>query len=571
MRKKSIYNRFTPSVIIPIILLVILINVASFTILLQNEKRAAEMAADFNHLYVEETDKSLRAIEEYMFLIQLGEEALDTIKAEDEWTQLSAEIDIKRNLESTINAFPLVEYMFVYDQTSEKYIYVYNIGSTAQTRADMRSYLDETVLSGTDISFQWQAVTITDDSYLLRISERRGVLIGAWVRMSGIEKPLQKLSGDTDFVPVVTDAGMNPKSHRKFLEESRIELRESAEFYPTGKGNSYYVRTDRSETAPYCLCLILPRTFMSGLGGFLLITLLLVSLATFAFIPLLLRLIRKDVIEPLRALDTAITEIGSGNSLYQIPLRDDPEEFVRMDDAFNTMTMQLHKAKIQAVEDVIEKQKLRLSYLQMQIRPHFFLNALTTVSNFSRLGKQEELDRFIGYLASFLRYMFRSNLTLVPLKDEIDHIETYLSMQELRFIGTLNHVFDIPKEALQVMIPPFSIHNFVENIVKHAMSEQEYVTLYLQAQMEKDALHITAEDNGIGLSEENLLQMNDADYTPREGQSIGIWNTRHTLRLLYGGRADIVISRSLLGGAKVELIIPYQADERMASDEDSAV
>ena len=285
--------------------------------------------------------------------------------------------------------------------------------------------------------------------------------------------------------------------------------------------------------------------------------------------PLLFRLIRKDVTEPLKALDTAIYEIKGGNHLYQIPPRDDPEEFVRVDEAFNTMTRQLNEAKIQSYEDVIEKQKLRLSYLQMQIRPHFFMNALTTVSNFARLGKQEELDRFIGYLAAYLRYMFRSNLTLVPLGEEIAHIETFLSMQELRFSGTLSHVFDIPEETLTVLLPPFTVQNFVENVIKHAMSEQKHVTLYLQVQREEEGLRITVEDNGTGIPEDALAQLNDCAYTPRAGQRI--WNTRQTLRLLYGDRASVSITNSLLGGAKVELTIPYRPEERMATDEDSVV
>lgn len=571
MKRNSIYRRFTPAVILSVIILVLLINAASFIILLQDEKRNAGAAADLNQFYVSETDKSLRAIEEYLYLLRHNEASFDAIRSGDAWERISAEAVLKKGLDRTVNVFPLVEYIFVYDTKTEEYLYSFGGGSTVQSRTAIRQYIMESLEQEGEVSSLWDAATVADESYLLRLSVEKDIYVGVWVRMSDFEKPLQKLRSDTSILPIVTDDALDAKSHRDFLDKNGIVFRPSTDFYVTGSGKSYYVRTDRSAIAPYCLCLVIPRNVLSGIGSFFIVTLILISLSTVALIPMLYRLIRKDVTEPMKALDTAISEINAGNQLYRIPPRDDPEEFVRLDEAFNAMTAQLHEAKIQSYEDVIEKQKLRLSYLQMQIRPHFFMNALTTVSNFARLGKQEELDRFIGYLASYLRYMFRSNLTLVPLGEEIAHIETYLSMQELRFSGTLSHVFDIPQEALSDMLPPFTVQNFAENVVKHAMSEQKHVTLYLQVQRRDEGLLITVEDNGAGIPEDALAQMNDERYTPRAGQSIGIWNTRQTLRLLYGERAGVSISNSLLGGARVELTIPYHPEERMVNDEDPSV
>lgn len=573
MQKKSIYSRFTPAVIISVILLVVFTNLACFTILLQDEKRNAGTAADLNQFFVSETDKSLKAIEEYTYLLRCNESAFDSLHASGDWEQVSAGQSIKNLLNRTVNAFPLLEYICVYDTISGRYLYSFNGESTALMRAGMKQYLMDLLQEKNDPDTHWNAVTVSDESFLLRISHEKNTYTGTWIRMSDFEKPLQKLRHDTAILPIVTDDALEPKSQQSFLKENGIELRTDSDFYTAGEWNRYYVRTDRSEAAPYCLCLVIPRNVLSGIGSFFVVTLIFVSVLSVALIPLLFRLIRKDVTEPLKALDTAIYEIKGGNHLYQIPPRDDPEEFVRVDEAFNTMTRQLNEAKIQSYEDVIEKQKLRLSYLQMQIRPHFFMNALTTVSNFARLGKQEELDRFISYLAAYLRYMFRSNLTLVPLGEEIAHIETFLSMQELRFSGTLSHVFDIPEQALCVMLPPFTIQNFAENVIKHAMSEQKHVTLYLQVQTRDDGILITVEDNGAGIPEDALEQMNDSCYTPKAGQSIGIWNTRQTLRLIYKDRASVSISNSLLGGAKVELMIPYECEERMVTgtDEDPVV
>ena len=129
---------------------------------------------------------------------------------------------------------------------------------------------------------------------------------------------------------------------------------------------------------------------------------------------------------------------------------------------------------------------------------------------------------------------------------------------------------DISEEALEVMIPPFTVNNFAENVVKHAMADQDHVTLYVRARVAEDGaagevVHIIVEDNGKGLSEDALHQLNDPDYEPKDGQSIGIWNTRQTLKLLFSD-ASVTVSSSELGGAKVEIVIPVLESEEWYED-----
>jgi len=326
MSRKSIFNRFTPAVIIPVILLVVLVNIASFTVLYQNGRRAAKTAAELNHLYVAETDKNLRLIQEYLFLLQRNESSFDMIRSEDEWTRMHAKLELQKSLETTISGFSLLDYLFTYDLQSGELLYAYGLGSTQQTRKSIRTYLESELFTGNPVPGYWEVVSVGGESYLLTLLESKKVYLGALVRMADFEEPLRRLSSESSFLSVVSDDKMMPASHRAFIEENGIQLKASSDFYLTGTQNHYYVRTDRSDEAPYYLCLVLPRTFLTGPGGFFLITLLLVSVSAVALIPLLTRLIRKDVVEPLKVLDTAIGEINSGDALYQIPLRDDPEE-----------------------------------------------------------------------------------------------------------------------------------------------------------------------------------------------------------------------------------------------------
>ena len=102
------------------------------------------------------------------------------------------------------------------------------------------------------------------------------------------------------------------------------------------------------------------------------------------------------------------------------------------------------------------------------------------------------------------------------------------------------------------------------------MADQDHVTLYVRARVAEDGasgevVHIIVEDNGKGLSEDALHQLNDPDYEPKDGQSIGIWNTRQTLKLLFSD-ASVTVSSSELGGAKVEIVIPVLESEEWYED-----
>lgn len=90
---------------------------------------------------------------------------------------------------------------------------------------------------------------------------------------------------------------------------------------------------------------------------------------------------------------------------------------------------------------------------RLQIRPHFFLNAMTTISSLSQREKNREIQRYIDALSKNIRYMFQSGLHTVTLGEEIRHIENYFEMQELNYPDCVFYYIDIPKELEMWKIP----------------------------------------------------------------------------------------------------------------------
>jgi LytS/YehU family sensor histidine kinase len=199
----------------------------------------------------------------------------------------------------------------------------------------------------------------------------------------------------------------------------------------------------------------------------------------------------------------------------------------------------------------------------MQIRPHFFLNAITTIHSMTYKNKNEEIREFIDALSKHLRYMFKGGLIKVPIKEELEHIKNYISMQEIKFPNSVFYIFDVEQGLEQEKIPQFLIHTFVENSFKHAMTLEEALSIFIKIELCKfdgnDTIRIIIEDSGEGFPEIILDKINNIDNSETSGgYQIGISNIKKTLALLYSKNNLLKISNVEPMGGRVEIFIPLE-------------
>jgi two-component system sensor histidine kinase YesM len=114
------------------------------------------------------------------------------------------------------------------------------------------------------------------------------------------------------------------------------------------------------------------------------------------------------------------------------------------------------------------------------------------------------------------------------------------------------------------MIPPFIVHTFVENILKHAVTFDKKVNIFIKAELveivDNAYIRLIIEDDGKGMTEEVIKQVNNDRKSKDDGMSIGIWNIKQTLKLIYSDRAKVVVSNSDLSGTMIEIIIPVEGN-----------
>lgn len=303
----------------------------------------------------------------------------------------------------------------------------------------------------------------------------------------------------------------------------------------------------------------------SLLSGLKLIQWAFISLAAISLvvIPWVLKFLTRDILRPVLELVKAAKEVEKGRSDFPAPSAHYSMEFMKLFHSFDSMVREITDLKIHTYEEKIERSRTELKYLQMQIRPHFFLNAISTINSLTYQSKNAEIRMLIQLLSRHLRYMFRVGLALVPLEEEMKHVENYVRMQELRYPDQIFYITDIDAGTAQIPLPQFMIQTFVENIFKHALTYGEMLSIFIRVSIEtikeQPFLGITIEDNGGGFPPDVLEAVACSHMEPMESSGhVGIANIRRTLQLLYKREDLLKLSNAEPLGAKVEMLIPIQ-------------
>ena len=194
----------------------------------------------------------------------------------------------------------------------------------------------------------------------------------------------------------------------------------------------------------------------------------------------------------------------------------------------------------------------RLEALSSQINPHFLFNTLNSVSTLIRLDP-EQARTMVTRLARIMRKRLRSQDHFTPLREEIEFLDDYLSIERVRFGEKLRVVKDIDPDAEDVAVPSMLLQPLVENSIKHGISGKvEGGTITLVARRAGERLVVGVEDDGAGISK--------ADLGNVFNKGIGVSNVRARLEVLYGRDFRMDVSSDEGRGTRIEIEVPVLRD-----------
>lgn len=219
-------------------------------------------------------------------------------------------------------------------------------------------------------------------------------------------------------------------------------------------------------------------------------------------------------------------------------------------------------------ENEMEKNQIEMDYLQQQIKPHFYLNCMNIIYSMAQFGKMEEIKRFSLEIAEYLRGIFQRSSDKISLSKEIEHVKKYLDINATRYEDEFETEIKIEEGLENCCIIPLLIHTLVENSIKHALFGSQILKICIRVERqfleEEKLIHIIVHDNGTGFSESVLQSLNNGKkLTSKDGNKVGLENTKRRIRFFYQGKARLVFSNKESGGAMSEIWIP---EEHMESE-----
>lgn len=199
-------------------------------------------------------------------------------------------------------------------------------------------------------------------------------------------------------------------------------------------------------------------------------------------------------------------------------------------------------ARVRALTDVHRSMRERLrmeaAWLQAQIQPHFLFNALNAIAALSDINLNRMrllLDEFGNYLRS--SFNFQNSEQLVSLEQELALVRSYLYIENERFNGNLDIVWEIDV-GMRLKIPPLSIQPLVENAVRHGITRRSSGgKILIQITEYENRSEATITDNGVGMDEETVKGLLRTHSGSRQG--VGLRNIDRRLKQMYGNGLQI--------------------------------
>ncbi|GGH14515.1 sensor histidine kinase [Paenibacillus segetis] len=228
--------------------------------------------------------------------------------------------------------------------------------------------------------------------------------------------------------------------------------------------------------------------------------------------------------------------------------------------SFNDMAKQIEQLIQNVYMEQITSRDAKLKQLQSQINPHFLYNCFSLIRSLTRLGEKETVMQLSMHLSKYYRYTTRSERQLAELREELDLVNSYLAIQAIQ-IQDLTYEIDVPEQFAQLELPRLILQPLVENAALHGIEPVGGGTIRIIASSDDEYNIISVEDDGIGLTEEQLVALQrEIVMPPTDDKGCALWNTRQRMQLQFGTNAGLRILRRKEGGVEAQLYWPKFKD-----------
>lgn len=285
-------------------------------------------------------------------------------------------------------------------------------------------------------------------------------------------------------------------------------------------------------------------------------------------------LISLSITRRLNTLENAMKRITKNNDLSIQVANQGNDEIAILTKQFNSMIkrinelikenyqVKLHESKLMFLE-----KEAQLNALQQQINPHFLYNTLESIKWMAYTKGALEICDMTTALGNFFRGTISKDNKFITVKEELQHLNNYIYIQNLRYQDKFRVIIDVKEEVKKCKIPKLILQPIVENAIEHGLGElEEGGIISISGFIRNNVMHFTIKDNGIGIKAENLkkirdnLQSDETENTPNSG--IGVKNVYKRLKLYFDSKGNLEIKSKEKKGTIVKFSMPVIFQEK---------
>ena len=242
------------------------------------------------------------------------------------------------------------------------------------------------------------------------------------------------------------------------------------------------------------------------------------------------------------------------------PESDQINDFIKRKDEIGTLYNTLHELMEKNYEQKQIEEMACLKAYQAQIAPHFLYNTLDSINWMLIENEEYTISNIVVALGGLLRYSISNDGNLKTVADELEQIKNYLLIQQVRFGDRLKYSIDIDTAIHQQLIIKLLLQPLVENAVVHGIENTVGLkTIVITGRREGNDIVFSVEDNGAGIPERLLLELNESlkNEVTAFSSRHGLQNVHQRIRLAYSGPYGLTIESVYQKGTRVMIRIPY--------------
>lgn len=283
---------------------------------------------------------------------------------------------------------------------------------------------------------------------------------------------------------------------------------------------------------------------------------LVLGAAAFLFLFRWLISFGRSITSPISELCRRVQVIGDGDLTVHTPVIAKEYEIQMLSDGFEKMVERLNQLIEQNRQEQISLRSAELALLQAQINPHFLYNTLDTIIWLVETEKNAQAVEMVTSLSGFFRSSLSKGKDIITLREEEQHVRSYLEIQQVRYKDILEYKIAIAPELENCQVPKLTLQPLVENALYHGIKLKRGLgTIQVLGYAAGEDICLVVSDNGAGMNEERLEEVRSA-IRKEQRIGFGLATVHERLQLLFGPEYGLTIDSRQGEGTTVSVKIP---------------